>query len=82
MNNTFCSLRILFSGVKFIDDFLIEPGSKLSIQFTLERCSKETFRIKDFVCIVFEMFHVLFGKNSSDDLLLSCTLLLICLSVL
>ena len=58
-NNCFSSLIVCLSRMKFVDDFLVEPRTELSIQFTLKRSSEETFGVKDLVSVVLEVFHVL-----------------------
>lgn len=56
----FSGLAIFLSGVKFVDNFLIEPRTKLGVEFGFERSSEEPFGIENFVCIIFKVFHVLF----------------------
>ena len=83
LNNDIVGLMFIFlSGVKLVDDLLIEPWWKLGVKFSLKWLSEESLWIKDFICVIFEMFEILFWENSSYNFFLSCAFLFIGFSVL
>lgn len=45
MDNSVCLPLILLPGMDLVDDLLVEPGRKLSIEFIFERFPEEAFRI-------------------------------------
>jgi hypothetical protein len=68
--------------VQFVDNLLVEPRRKGSMQVSLEGSSKKPFGIHYLVRVLLEMLEELLGKNPSDDLFLRSTFLVVRLSVL
>lgn len=76
------SWTVSLPSVQLVDDLLIKPWGEVGIEICLQRLSEESLGVQYFICVVFEVFEILFGEDSAYHFLLGCTLLLIWFSIL
>lgn len=66
-----------FIRSQFLEDLIIKPWSVNLEKICLQRLSVESLFFKDFIGVIFQVFEILFGKNSTYQLFLCKGLLLI-----
>lgn len=66
-----------FIGSQFLKDLIIKPWGINLEQICLKSLSVESLFFKDFISVIFQVFEILFGENSTDQLFLCEGLLLI-----